>query len=244
MKVTHYIAAVIMAIASSTGLYARGLHPQIASFWQGKDLEKCPEDTVVQMTADYIYIAQHVDSLTRNCMLDTLVAKWSIAPLANTVLDYLGNYDSPMFNEEMLIGVLERMDLSAPEAVSLKFQYDELLKNRVGTEVADFEFTDSDGRQVRLSDVAKGKTLLLFYDPDCDVCHSLMQQMASATELPWRVVAVSVDSERLTPGLPSGWVNGRADGDILESLYSFSHYPYAVVLNGMVVEQRDARVEW
>ena len=244
MKLLNYITVVCLASAASISTDARELHPQIASFWHGKNLAECPEDTVVQMTADYIYIAQHVDSLTRSCMFDTLAARWNVAPLANTVLDYLGNYDSPMFNEEMLISVLERLDLSDSDAASLKFQYDELLKNRVGTATADFEFTDVLGRQVRLSDVAEGKTLLLFYDPDCDVCHALMRRMASAPELPWKVVAVSVDPERMTSGLPAGWVTGRVDGDMLESLYPFSHYPYAMILNGMIVEQRDCNVEW
>ncbi len=244
MKVIYYFLMIFTVGVCCEGVFARDLHPRIASFWQGKNLSECPQDTVVQMTADYIYIAQHVDSLTRSCMVDTIVAKWNVVPLANTVVDYLGNYDSPMFNEELLISVLERLDLSDPKLVALKFQYDELLKNRVGTNTADFEFVDVDGHSVRLSEVAKGKTLLLFYDPDCDVCHDLMKRLAAAADLPWRVVAVSVDPERLTSGLPASWINGRADGDALESLYSFSHYPYALILDGMKVEQRDARVEW
>lgn len=235
---------IFVALAAGMAAAAPGLHPQIAAFWQGKNLEAMPADSVEQMTVDYIYIAQRADSVTRGQMVDTIVARWSVTPLANAVLDYLGNYDSPMFNEEMLIQVLERMNLDRPEAVSLKFIHDELLKNRVGTVAADFEFADSRGRTVRLSEVAGENTLLLFYDPDCDVCHELMQRMSQADALPWKVVTISVDAERITPGLPGEWVNGRADGDVLEELYPFSHFPYAMILNGMQVQTRDARVSW
>ena len=236
--------AIIFISISLSAATVHTLRPQIAQFWQGKDLSSLPADSVEQMTVDYIYIAQHADSLTRSCMLDSLAARWQVKPLANAVLDYLGNYDSPMFNEEMLIQMLERMNLDAPEAVSLKYIYDGLLKNRVGTATADFEFTDEQGNTRQLSDVAKGRTLLLFYDPDCDVCHELMNRMAVADKLPWHVVAVSVDASRLTPGLPASWISGRADGELLEELYPFSHYPYAMILNGMQVEARDAEVKW
>lgn len=242
MKV--FSIAIIFISISLSAATAHTLHPQIARFWQNKDLTALPADSVEQMTVDYIYIAQHADSLTRSCMLDSLAARWQVKPLANAALDYLGNYDSPMFNEEMLIQLLERMTLDAPEAVSLKYIHDELLKNRVGTATADFEFTDEQGYARRLSDVAKGPTLLLFYDPDCDVCHELMNRMAAADNLPWHVVAVSVDASRLTPGLPTSWTSGRADGELLEELYPFSHYPYAMVLDGMRVEVRDAQVKW
>ncbi|MCM1021691.1 MAG: hypothetical protein NC343_05345 [Muribaculum sp.] len=222
---------------------AKGMHPQIAAFWQGKDLQTMPADTIEQMTADYIYIAQHADSITRAAMADTIVAKWSNNKLANTVLDYLGNYDSPMFNEELLIEILQRMNLEASEAVALKYTYNELLKNRMGTLTADFAFIDSKGVSNRLSDVAQGKTMLIFYDPDCDVCHTLMSKLAAAGSLQWKVVAISVDPERLTSGLPGNWINGRADGSELEELYPFSHYPYVMLLDGMTVQTRDANLQ-
>lgn len=53
------------------------------------------------------------------------------------------------------------------------------LKNRKGSKADDFEFIDSDGNKSTLYKSGNGTSsrILLFYDPDCDHCHEVIEML-------------------------------------------------------------------
>lgn len=87
---------------------------------------------------------------------------------------YLRSMDSPMRDEETYIAVCENIGklpvidevVSSDAAFNLK----QALKNRLGTEAANFQFTLQSGKQMQLTDLKGKYTILMFYEPDCYTC--------------------------------------------------------------------------
>lgn len=94
---------------------------------------------------------------------------------------YLAESQSPVFNEELYIMMLQSLLSSDKLDSARRAKYSVILnteiKNRVGEVATDFEFMLRDGERGRLSEINAKYILVFFSDPDCDRCNSVKAQI-------------------------------------------------------------------
>lgn len=94
---------------------------------------------------------------------------------------YLAESQSPVFNEELYITMLQSLLSSDKLDSARRAKYSVILnteiKNRVGEVATDFEFMLRDGERGRLSEIDAKYILVFFSDPDCDRCNSVKVQI-------------------------------------------------------------------
>lgn len=94
---------------------------------------------------------------------------------------YLAESQSPVFNEELYIMMLQSLLSSDMLDSARRAKYRVILntemKNRVGEVATDFEFMLRDGGRGRLSEINAKYILVFFSDPDCDRCNSVKAQI-------------------------------------------------------------------
>ena len=94
---------------------------------------------------------------------------------------YLAESQSPVFNEELYITILQSLLSSDMLDSARRAKYSVILdtemKNRVGEVATDFEFMLRDGGRGRLSEINAKYILVFFSDPDCDRCNSVKAQI-------------------------------------------------------------------
>lgn len=90
---------------------------------------------------------------------------------------YLAESQSPVFNDELYIMMLQSLLSSDMLDSARRAKYSAILntemKNRVGEVATDFEFMLRDGERGRLSKINAKYILVFFSDPDCDRCNSV-----------------------------------------------------------------------
>ena len=150
-------------------------------------------------------------------------------------------------NEELYISVLEVLTtsdkLSEAEKVPLKYQLNLAYKNRLGTKAFDFNFVLEDGKVKSLYGISSELTLLMFMDPDCASCKSVMEEMKSSSILSEKsskvkvlTIYAGVDFERWmmeVPHLNKNWINGcdKAKKIMEGSLYDLRPTPSLYLLD-------------
>lgn len=94
---------------------------------------------------------------------------------------YLAESQSPVFNDELYIMILQSLLSSDMLDSARRAKYSVILnaemKNRVGEVATDFEFMLHDGERGRLSEINAKYILVFFSDPDCDRCNSVKAQI-------------------------------------------------------------------
>ena len=94
---------------------------------------------------------------------------------------YLAESQSPVFNEELYIMMLQSLLSSDMLDSARRAKYSVILntemKNRVGEVATDFEFMLRDGERGRLSEINAKYILVFFSDPDCDRCNLVKAQI-------------------------------------------------------------------
>ena len=94
---------------------------------------------------------------------------------------YLAESQSPVFNEELYITMLQSLLSSDMLDSARRAKYSVILdtemKNRVGEVATDFEFMLRDGERGRLSEINAKYILVFFSDPDCDRCNLVKAQI-------------------------------------------------------------------
>ena len=122
---------------------------------------------------------------------------------------YLYNPNSPMRDEIAYAGfadvAISQNMLDEASRARVEYQRECALKNRAGSTAADFAYERFDGSCGKLHDFCAGSalTLLLFYDPECEICHQTIEALASddmltslASSGRLRVLAVYPDGEK------------------------------------------------
>ena len=94
---------------------------------------------------------------------------------------YLAESQSPVFNDELYIMMLQSLLSSDMLDSARRAKYSVILntemKNRVGEVATDFEFMLRDGGRGRLTEINAKYILVFFSDPDCDRCNSVKTQI-------------------------------------------------------------------
>ncbi|MFA5850462.1 MAG: DUF5106 domain-containing protein [Bacteroidales bacterium] len=125
-------------------------------------------------------------------------------------------------NEELYIFILEKYlksgKYSDAERVQMQYQLDLAYRNRVGTKAIDFKFILEDGSMKSLYGINSAYTILMFFDPDCPTCKSVMEEMKASAILSQMSSSVKVltmyagvDYERWmkeVKQLNKKWING------------------------------------
>lgn len=174
---------------------------------------------------------------------------------------YLYEPDSPMYDTESYAVILDAL-LARPECpdglrMILADEHRQTMTNRVGTRAADFDYITPDGSRSTLHNfVGAPTTILLFYDPDCNICADAEHRLASdatinrsIAEGKTRILAIApfdVDPEvwrRHATTLPSTWTvgyspNGAIDRDAIYAIRALPAF-YILTSNGTIT-LRDA----
>ena len=183
--------------------------------------------------------------------------------LTQTADSYLFNPNSPFYNEALYGLYLETMldVLPQTDAVrsSYQFKLELVRRNNVGDKATDFVYYLSDGTRHTLADtpVKNNRLLLLFYDPECESCHEVLQQMAADVALAeavqdgkLSVLAVYTEGNdeawrKALPDMPKGWTVGT-DHEAVKTgaLYDLKAMPSLYLLDGQkTVLLKDAAYE-
>ncbi len=163
---------------------------------------------------------------------------------------YLDEAESPMRDEESYILFLRHICastmLSEDEKMRPADRLEQALKNRPGMRAANFRIEMRDGRSSDLhrEAAASDYTLLIFYDPDCEVCKVALREL-SGRPLPDGMTVLAVDTEgnrdkwlRSADELPQQWNVGFATEPIADSeLYHLPVSPtyYLIDRNATVI---------
>ena len=179
-------------------------------FWDAMDFSDKSQslDTVFmeQNFANFASLFELADSAVMTQSVANLMVKAEKTPEAADFIraiaeKYLHDSDSPMRDEESFIYFL-RWDISSKSLTEeakerSRLLLEDAMKNRQGSQASDFNvITREDDRSSMLS-LAKrdGKrTLLIFYDPDCESCSAILGQLSSVA-LPSDVKVIAVDAE-------------------------------------------------
>lgn len=206
--------------------------------WNNKDLV-ANDNFMEQNLSTYFDLFRHVSPDDISPAVVRMIEQASVSPEAiekiGAIADlYLYDTQSPIMNENYYRIIVERLldsnKISEYRATILQAALDDMSKNAEGTEATSFPFTLRNGATTDLSKEINrsGRTILLFYDPDCDDCamvESLMQSNAkintSIADGSLKVVAVCpylVDTDSWATHastLPATWTVGYSpDGEV------------------------------
>lgn len=143
-------------------------------------------DITEQAIVDFIGVLHNVPLEIRQDAMDRALQSAASNPnmfryFWTTLKRYLDDPNSPIRDEDLYItvcqsiGKLENIDIVIKSNAAFYLQ--QAIKNRVGSQAADFRFTDEKGRKRKLSSVSANYTLIFFYDPECDNCTKMKQDM-------------------------------------------------------------------
>lgn len=237
--------------------------------WNNNDLIG-NDNFMEQNLSTYFDLFNHVAPEDINPAVVRMIEQASVSPDAiekiSAIADlYLYDTQSPIMNENYYRIVVERLidsnKISDYRATILQAALEDMAKNAEGTEATSFPFILRNGSTTDLKKEINhsGRTILLFYDPDCDDCamvESLMQSNAkintSIADGSLKVIAVcpySVDTDSWATHastLPATWTVGYSpDGEVDgEGIYILRATPTLFLLdsNGKVL-QKDIRYE-
>ena len=142
------------------------------------------EDISEQGFSNFISIMPYVTQ--KEVAFAEFVSKISLKPdvqdyFMAVAKKYLAESQSPVFNEELYITMLQSLLSSDMLDSARRAKYSVILdtemKNRVGEVATDFEFMLRDGGRGRLSEINAKYILVFFSDPDCDRCNSVKAQI-------------------------------------------------------------------
>ena len=142
------------------------------------------EDISEQGFSNFISIMPYVTQ--KEVAFAEFVSKISLKPdvqdyFMAVAKKYLAESQSPVFNEELYITMLQSLLSSDMLDSARRAKYSVILdtemKNRVGEVATDFEFMLRDGGRGRLSEIDAKYILVFFSDPDCDRCNSVKAQI-------------------------------------------------------------------
>ena len=175
---------------------------------------------------------------------------------------YLYSPSSPIRDENLYKVVVERF-LHSPccdemTEARLIFQKTMMSKNNVGALAVDFSYTTAEGEVCTLSEMAKGKdVILLFYSPGCRECENVEYLLANndmlrecIREERVALLAVYVDGvetiwERCKDDLPDEWISATDWAMVRRNrLYDLKAIPTLYLLDGQQhVVLKDVGVE-
>lgn len=186
-------------------------------------------DVTEQALSNYIDVLNYVSPQTASVSIKKMLAKAEadsamLAHFCSIYDKYLYDPNSPLRNEEFYIPVLEFILASDKvddvEKIRPQHQLDLALKNKVGQQAANFEYTLPSGAISNLYDIKSDYIILFFYNPDCDTCKEVRKEISASeviTDMEQKklvkIVAIYPDEDiaawkKYQPEIPKNWING------------------------------------
>ncbi len=161
---------------------------------------------------------------------------------------YLHTPKSPMRNEEFYIVFLEELirlpQLTEIERIRPNEQLKMAKKNRVGSRASNFTYQARNGEKRTLHDTQADPLLLLLYEPDCEHCMEVVNELknnpslqALVKEKKLTILAVYAEGDReiweQSKGtLPTEWMDGiDTEGVFSQGLYALPSLPVIYLLD-------------
>lgn len=143
---------------------------------------KCP-------VTDFLEKVQTLDSLGRTEAVRRFAA--TVALTDSSAYERLMEcadslmYDpaSSFYNDRLYTDFLGEMHRLRPDDFGLAGLAAQLAKNAPGAPASDISYTTLSGSETSLSGFLGRRVILIFYDPDCDKCHHLMELLAASDEV-------------------------------------------------------------
>lgn len=243
----------------------------VEHFWDAMDfgdtIRSLDEAFMEQNFANYANLFAYVgvetaESSIKNLMQAASDNRQAYNLLADIADKYLYDSNSPMMDEEAYIlflkAITESDFMDRDRRVRFESQLKDALKNRRGSKASDFGFVDSHGRNGSLYGTADGKCyrLVMFYDPDCDVCKSTKEMLSGSAAVNnavasglLKVVAVYSDGdnevwEKSKNDMPGNWLSVSSPAEDRDEIYVIRATPtlYLLAPDNTVV-LKDARAE-
>lgn len=185
------------------------------------------------------------------CLLVSSLADDSAALsiLSDIVAHYLDEPNSPMRSETYYIlfleSLLQQPTLYESDRLRAEHKLETAKKNRPGMTAADFAYVDRNGKRCTLHSTAVGGQLLLvFYDPECDHCSEILEQVSASAIIngciesgKLTVLAVYTEGNRelwenTKAAMPQQWMVGcDTDGIVDLERYSIPAMPVMYLLD-------------
>ena len=212
-------------------------------------------DFIEQNFANFtVFLSANGDSLSRKNSIRHLMKKLekdstAYHLMAKTAYHYLYDPQSPMLSEESFIPFMEILMesplISDSDKVRLDYLLENAYKNRPGMKATDFKYITRRGSVATLLNTqSKGNILLMFYDPDCENCKDVIENMKANDTLKemiaqgeMTVLAIYSGTEKAkwkeqARELPAEWIVGYEPGIIDdEELYYWRATPTFYLLN-------------
>lgn len=190
------------------------------------------------------------ESLTRWCS-QFMAEAHACKVLMQTADDYLYNPNSPFYNEALyglyLEAVLDELPKEDVRRSAFNFKLTLLKRNNPGDKAMDFTYYLPDGthRTLAATSVKGDRLLLVFYDPECESCHAVLQQMSDDVTLAKEVkeglisvLAIYTEGNdevwrKALPDMPKEWIIGT-DHEAVKTgaLYDLKAMPSLYLLDG------------
>ena len=205
--------------------------------------------------ADYLNLlsrtSPQIVNASVNRTLERILPKQAVFDWFTEMFDkYLYDPNSPLRDEELYAQVLSRIiaNEKIDEIYKIRplFQLEQINKNRLGAEAADFFYILSDGSRGRLHEITAEYTLLFFYNPDCPDCKRTQYILQHSEKLAgllaagrMRVLALYPDKDMALwnacqATFPAEWLNARdasAKSEIKNELYAIRAIPSLYLLD-------------
>lgn len=207
-----------------------------------------------QMFVNFLSILPVVspDSISKG--VEHLMQRAEVNPACHNLLaewaeKYLYDPNSPMLSEMLYLPFATSLSRSSVLHEAVRTRYarhrTHCLMNRPGSLAADFAYLAPDGVRYTLYQTEAPLTLLFFYDPDCENCHAMMDELDRHPQLSeliarkqLKVLAVYADGDpkawkRGVSHIPATWTNAyECEGKILnEEVYHLRAMPTLYLLD-------------
>ena len=152
---------------------------------------------------------------------------------ASLLEKYLYDPMSPLRDDALYVRFLDRLLAHAPKEEPLCDRWSFLRelagRNNPGEAATDFTYYLPDGRKQTLYGTPGGQTLLFFYDPECENCHTTLLEMKASAPLAEAVRAGQVTVLAVyTEGNPDVW---RREAIKTQALYDLKAMPTLYLLD-------------
>lgn len=215
----------------------------IDRFWDSMDWNDTSaidsDSFMEQNLANFYQLLAMANDSAKTQGVKTLINAATVNPhaverIADISERYLYSMDSPMYNPQSYLAFIEAlMDSKAtPETMRRRLAYNHkaLMSNREGSKAADFTFQLPNGSNASLSGNVDRRTILMFYDSDCEVCARIEKMLGDSPAIngaiangSLRIVAIDTftaskdEWAKKAAHLPTNWVVGYSPDGAIDS---------------------------
>lgn len=250
MSISRVISICIIMVLANVGCTGKehqskgdtDLYDKVLSYWNKVDVDRLPQDSLEQQIVDYLYLAGLLNREDREKTWTGFYRKIKEHP-NKTVVDYLGEPDSPLYSqtllEEYLVNFLEYSEDNA-ESMRAEYLLKNVRKNRVGEKISDIKVL-KDNRKIslnRLIEETGRECLIMFYDPDCSSCDAEFGKLNNIDLTGIEIITISISGTEKV--VNESWISTHvADVEELDDRFYYTSLPsiYIVSKDGLILQK-------